>query len=234
VTDDRQILDHPATFDIDASVAKISDEFRAGFEKVALIDRPAAALFGSARVHEGSAPYEAAREVGRRFAEEGWAVVTGGGGGVMEGANRGAREGGGLSVGFNIVLPHEQKPNPYLDIEHTFDHFYARKVCFVRPSEGFVIFPGGFGTLDELYESLTLIQTGKIKHFPVVLFDSEYWGEMIDWIRSDLLADGMISPDDIELLHVTDDTEEAVGLVLACYDRRCADSPHAPQKEDAQ
>jgi len=234
VTDDRQILDHPAAFDIDASVAKIAAEFRAGLEKVALIDRPAVALFGSARVTEQSAPYEAARAVGRRFGEAGWAVVTGGGGGVMEGANRGAREGGGLSVGFNIVLPHEQKPNPYLDIEHTFDHFYARKVCFVRPSEGFVIFPGGFGTLDELYESLTLIQTGKIKHFPVVLFDSSYWGEMIEWIRSDLLNDGMISPDDIELLHMTDDVEEAVEQVLACYERRCADDPSAPHKEDAQ
>jgi uncharacterized protein (TIGR00730 family) len=234
VTDDRQILDHPAAFDIDASVAKIAAEFRAGLEKVALIDRPAAALFGSARVHEGSGPYEAARAVGRRFGEEGWAVVTGGGGGVMEGANRGAREGGGLSVGFNIVLPHEQAPNPYLDIEYTFDHFYARKVCFVRPSEGFVIFPGGFGTLDELYESLTLIQTGKIRHFPVVLFDSGYWGEMLDWIRDELEAQGMISPDDVELLHVTDDADEAVQLVLDCYERRCADDPHAPHKEDAQ
>ena len=116
MTDDRQILDHPAPFDIDGSVEKIAAEFRAGFEKVALIDRPAAALFGSARVHEGSEPYESARQVGRLFAENGWAVVTGGGGGVMEGANRGAREGKGLSVGFNIVLPHEQRPNPYTDI----------------------------------------------------------------------------------------------------------------------
>jgi uncharacterized protein (TIGR00730 family) len=234
MTDDRQILDHPNAFDIDASVEKIAAEFRAGFEKVALIDRPAVALFGSARVEEGSAPYEAARAVGRRFGEEGWAVVTGGGGGVMEGANRGAREGGGLSVGFNITLPHEQRPNEYLDISYTFDHFYARKVCFVRPSEGFVIFPGGFGTLDELYESLVLIQTGKIRHFPVVLFDSEYWAEMVAWIRSDLLADGMISPDDIELVRVTDDVDEAVECVLECYDRRCADDPSAPHKEDAQ
>jgi uncharacterized protein (TIGR00730 family) len=234
VTDDRFILDHPSSFDIDASVAKIAAEFRAGFEKVAQIDRPAAALFGSARVHEGSPPYEAARTVGRLFAEAGWAVVTGGGGGVMEGANRGAREGGGLSVGFNIELPHEQHPNPYLDIAHTFDHFYARKVCFVRPSEGFVIFPGGFGTLDELYESLTLIQTGKIEHFPVVLFDSGYWGEMVDWIRGELLVDGMISPDDIELLQLTDDPEAAVEHVLECYDRRCAEDPSAPAKEDAQ
>jgi uncharacterized protein (TIGR00730 family) len=234
VTDDRQILDHPASFDIDESVTKIAAEFRAGFEKVALIDRPAVALFGSARVHEGSAPYEAARAAAQRFAKEGWAVVTGGGGGVMEGANRGAREAGGLSVGFNIVLPHEQKPNPYLDIEHTFEHFYARKVCFVRPSEGFVIFPGGFGTLDELYESLTLIQTGKIRHFPVVLYGSEYWGEMIEWIRGDLLADGMISPDDVDLLYATDDADEAVQLVLDCYERRCADEPAAARKADAQ
>lgn len=237
MTDDRQILDHPATWDIDTSVEKIAAEFRAGFEQVALIDRPAAALFGSARVKEGSVPYESARAVGRRFAEAGWAVVTGGGGGVMEGANRGAREGGGLSVGFNIVLPHEQAPNPYLDIEYTFDHFYARKVCFVRPSEGFVIFPGGFGTLDELYESLTLIQTGKIRQFPVVLFDSTYWGEMVGWIRDELQAQGMISPDDVELLHVTDDADEAVRIVVANHARREArgdEHPHAAHKEDAQ
>jgi uncharacterized protein (TIGR00730 family) len=233
VTDDRRILDE-GTSDIDASVARIADEFRAGFEKVAQIDRPAVALFGSARVDEASPHYRRAREVARKFAEAGWAVVTGGGGGVMEGANRGAREGGGLSVGFNIELPHEQHPNPYLDISYTFRHFYARKVCFVRPSEGFVIFPGGFGTLDELYESLTLIQTGKIRHFPVVLFDSDYWGEMLDWIRGELLAAKMISPDDIELLHVTDDADDAVRLVLECYVRRCAEVPAEPRKEDAQ
>jgi uncharacterized protein (TIGR00730 family) len=215
--DDRKLLDHP-TADIEASVAKIAEEFRMGFEKVAQIKRPAVALFGSARVPEGSKPYEDARNVGRRFGEAGWAVITGGGPGVMEGANRGAQEGGGQSVGFNIVLPHEQGANPYLDIEYTFHHFYARKVCFVRPAEGFVIFPGGFGTLDELYESLVLIQTGKIHHFPVVLFDSDYWGEMLDWIKDELLADGMISPADLELLRVTDDAEEAVRLVVASYD----------------
>ena len=233
MTDDHQVLD-TGTSPIDESVAKIADEFRAGFEKVAQITKPAVALFGSARVKEGSAPYDDARAVGRRFAEAGWAVVTGGGGGVMEGANRGAQEGGGLSVGFNIVLPHEQAPNRYLDIEYTFDHFYARKVCFVRPSEGFVIFPGGFGTLDELYESLTLIQTGKIKHFPVVLFGTDYWREMLDWIKGELLADGMISADDLELLHVTDDADEAVRLVLECYEQRCADDVPAAHKEDAQ
>ena len=220
--DDRQILDRPDEGKIDASVEKIAAEFRAGLEQVARIDRPAVAMFGSARVAEGSGPYEAARAVGRRFAEAGWAVITGGGPGVMEGGNRGAREGGGLSVGFNIKLPHEQGVNPYCDIAYTFDHFYARKVCFVRPSQGFVIFPGGFGTLDELFESLTLIQTQTIVYFPVVLFDSEYWGEMVDWIRGELLADGMISAADIELLHLTDDPDDAVRHVLDCYERRLA------------
>jgi uncharacterized protein (TIGR00730 family) len=234
MTDDRQILDHPETSDIDESVAKIAEEFRIGFEKVAQIDRPAVTLFGSARVPEGSPPYEAARAVGRRFAEAGWAVITGGGGGVMEGGNRGCKEGGGLSVGFNIELPHEQSPNPYLDIEHTFDHFYARKVCFVRPAEGFVIFEGGFGTLDELYESLVLIQTGKVMHFPTILFGSAFWKDMVDWIGDELMRDKLISPDDIELLHVTDDPEEAVTLVLDCYEKRCADMPHEAAKEDAQ
>ncbi len=222
--DDRKILDHPNA-NIEASVAKIAHEFRMGFEKVGQIHRPAVALFGSARVAEGSKPYEDARVVGRKFGEAGWAVITGGGGGVMEGANRGAREGGGQSVGFNIELPHEQSPNAYLDIEYTFNHFYARKVCFVRPSEGFVILPGGFGTLDELYESLTLIETGKIRHFPVVLFDSDYWGEMVDWIKGELLADGMISQGDLDLLHLTDDADEAVRLVLDGYEHRFADDP---------
>jgi uncharacterized protein (TIGR00730 family) len=219
LTDDRKILDE-GTSNIEASVAKIAAEFRAGLEKVAEIDRPAVALFGSARVAEDSEPYAWARAVGRKFAEAGWAVVTGGGPGVMEAGNRGAQEGGGLSVGFNIELAHEQGANPYLDISYTFDHFYARKVCFVRPSEGFVIFPGGFGTLDELYESLTLIQTGKIQHFPVVLFGSDYWGEMIEWIKSEVLADGMISQADLDLLYVTDDPGEAVRVVLAHYDTR--------------
>ncbi len=222
MTDDRRILDR-GTSDIDESVAKIAAEFRAGFEKVAEIDRPAVAMFGSARVSADSEPYAWARTVGRKFAEAGWAVVTGGGPGVMEAANRGAQEGGGLSVGFNIHLPHEQGANPYLDIAHTFDHFYARKVCFVRPSEGFVIFPGGFGTLDELYESLTLIQTGKILHFPVVLFGSDYWTEMLDWLKGEAVADGMITADDFALLHVTDDADEAVRVVLDYYDTRRKD-----------
>ena len=231
--DDKRIL-ASGDGDVRDDVARIAEEFRHGFEAVARIDRPAVTLFGSARVDEDSQPYREARAVARRFAEAGWAVITGGGPGVMEAANRGAKDGGGLSVGFNIRLPHEQRSNPYLDISYTFDHFYARKVCFVKPAEGFVIFPGGFGTLDELYEALTLIQTGKVMHFPVVLFDRDYWQEMLDWIRSELLADGMISPDDLELLYATDDADEAVRLVLECYERRCADEPAAPRKADAQ
>jgi len=164
--------------------------------------------------------YAAAVATGELFAKAGYTVITGGGPGIMEAANRGAKEGGGLSVGFNIELPHEQHENPYLDIELTFQHFYARKTMFVKAAEGFVIFPGGFGTLDELYESLTLIQTGKIQHFPVVLFGTDYWGEMIDWIKGELLAGGMISADDLALLHATDDPDEAVRLVLASYDGR--------------
>ena len=191
-------------------------------------------FFGSARVAEDSAPYLEAREVARRFGERGWAVVTGGGPGVMEAANRGVKEGGGLSVGFNIKLPHEQHSNPWLDVSYTFDHFYARKVCFVKPAEGFVIFPGGFGTLDELFESLTLIQTGKVLHFPVVLFDTDYWGELLDWLRGELLAGGMISPDDVELLHVTDDPEQAVSIVVGGYEGRNAKTPAEPRKADAQ
>ena len=231
--DDRRILDTEVA-DPEDAVEKIATEFRAGFAEVDKIDRPAVAMFGSARIGEDHPAYVAARETGRLFAERGWAVVTGGGGGVMEASNRGAQEGGGLSVGFNIELPHEQRPNPYLDIEYTFEHFYVRKVCFVKPAEGFVIFPGGFGTLDELYEALTLIQTGKVMHFPVVLFDRDYWQEMLDWIRAELLADGMISPEDVDLLYTTDEVGEAVQLVLDCYERRCADEPAAARKADAR
>jgi uncharacterized protein (TIGR00730 family) len=231
--DDRRILDTEQVDPPDA-VDRIAEEFRAGFALVDRIDRPAAALFGSARIGEDHPAYGAARATGRLFAERGWAVVTGGGPGVMEAANRGCKEGGGLSVGFNIELPHEQRSNDYLDIQYTFAHFYARKVCFVKPSEGFVIFPGGFGTLDELYEALTLIQTDKVLDFPVVLFGSDYWTGMLEWIREAPLREAMISPDDLELLHLTDDPEHAVELVVDCYERRCAHVPAAAVKEDAQ
>jgi uncharacterized protein (TIGR00730 family) len=228
--DDRRILER----DGDDPVEAIAREFREGFAVVDRIGRPAVTLFGSARIGEEHPAYEAARTTARRFAEAGFAVVTGGGGGVMEAANRGCKEGGGLSVGFNITLPHEQEPNDYLDICHTFQHFYARKTMLVKASEGFVMFPGGFGTLDELFEALTLIQTGKVLHFPVVLFDRPYWTDLTDWIGDELLRHGMISPNDVELLFATDDPDQAVAQVLTCYRRRCADVPAEPVKEDAQ
>jgi uncharacterized protein (TIGR00730 family) len=215
-------------------VKRIADEFLQGFETVAQIAKPAVTIFGSARVREEHPAYRAAVETGRRFAEAGFTVVTGGGPGVMEAANRGARAGGGLSVGFNIELPHEQDSNPYLDVSLTFSHFYARKTMFVKAAEGFVIFPGGFGTLDEFFEALTLIQTGKVMHFPVVLFDSDYWRGLLEWIQERLLAEGMISANDQDLLVVTDDPAEAVETVVTCYERRCAAVPAAPAKADAQ
>ena len=205
-----------------------------GFEAVDKIEPPAVTIFGSARVSKDDPAYVNARKAARRFAERGWAVVTGGGPGVMEAANRGAREGGGLSVGFNIELPHEQRSNPYVDLSVTFRHFYARKTMFVKAAEGFVVFPGGFGTADELFEALTLIQTGKVLHFPVVLFDPDYWGELLDWIKGELLVDRMISPEDLDLLHVTNDVEDAVTRVHECYEQRCAEMPAEPVKADAQ
>ena len=206
-----------------ADVSLIASEFLAGFQTVQEIDRPAVSIFGSARVLEGTQTYERARATGRAFADAGFAVVTGGGPGVMEAANRGCREGGGLSVGFNIELPHEQESNPYLDLSLTFHHFYARKVMFVKAAEGFVIFPGGFGTQDELWEALTLIQTEMIGDFPVVLFDSDYWQELLDWMRTEMLADGLISREDLARVSVTDDPGEAVELVVSRYETRVAE-----------
>jgi uncharacterized protein (TIGR00730 family) len=234
--DDRQLLDvaHEAEATLREHTALIAEEFYEGFQAVERIDRPAVSIFGSARVQEGSPPYESARATAKLFGEVGWAVVTGGGPGVMEAANRGCKEGGGLSVGFNIELPHEQHENPYLDIEHEFRHFYARKTMFVKPAEGFVVFPGGFGTADELFESLTLIQTGKVLHFPVVLFGSDFWTPILDWVHGVLLPHGLISPEDLELLTLTDSPETAVAHVLECYERRCAGMPHEPEKADAQ
>ena len=231
--DDQRILATPAV-DFEAQTERIATEFRVGFEAVEQIAKPAVSVFGSARVRADHDAYSAARRAGRLFAEAGWTVVTGGGGGVMEAANRGAKEGGGQSVGFNIELPHEQDTNGFLDVSLTFEHFYVRKTMFVKAAEGFVIFPGGFGTLDELFESLTLIQTGKVLHFPVVLFGSAYWRDMLAWVNDELLREGMISPNDVDLLALTDDPEEAVQIVDECYDRRCAEVPAAPLKQDAQ
>ncbi len=203
-----------------SDVSLIAAEFLAGFQTVERLDRPAVTIFGSARTPEGTPTYVAAREVGRRFAEAGFAVVTGGGPGLMEAANRGAQDAGGLSVGFNIELPHEQGANAFLDVSLTFHHFYARKTMFVKAAEGFVIFPGGFGTLDELFETVTLIQTDKIAGFPLVLFDGDYWEEMLAWLRAELLPRGTISEQDFELVTVTDDPDEAVRIVVEAYEAR--------------
>jgi uncharacterized protein (TIGR00730 family) len=231
--DDRRLL-AADELDLHRETAAIAEEFRRGFEAVARIDRPAVSIFGSARVPERDPAYAAARRTARGFAEAGWAVVTGGGPGVMEAANRGAKEAGGLSVGFNIELPHEQSSNPYLDISLEFHHFYVRKTMFVKAAEGFVVFPGGMGTVDELFEALTLIQTGKVLHFPVVLFDSAYWAGLLRWMRDELLARRMVSPEDLELLSVTDDPAEAVRRVVSLQEESAAASPAGPAKADAQ
>jgi uncharacterized protein (TIGR00730 family) len=228
--EDRRMLES-RDGDLRRHVDLIATEFLEGFELVNRIEPPAVTMFGSARITEEHRAYEQAREVGRRFGAAGWAVVTGGGGGVMEAANRGCKENGGLSVGFNIQLPFEQQANPYLDIEYTFAHFYSRKTMLVKASEGFVLFPGGFGTCDELFEALTLIQTGKVLHFPVVLFDSEHWAGLLEWIRDPVLAGGMILREDLDLLHVTDDPDDAFEVVVECYEKRCAEVPAAPFKE---
>jgi len=219
-TDRKMLRAHETVEELRAHTEMIAHEFFTGFETVDQLDRPAVSIFGSARVREGTFAYDSARATGRLFAEAGWAVVTGGGPGVMEAANRGCREGGGLSVGFNIELPHEQGSNAYLDVSLTFHHFYARKTMFVKAAEGFVVFPGGFGTADELFESLTLIQTGKVLDFPVILFGREYWSPLLAWVRDRALPEGTVSPADLELLTVTDDPAEAVKCVLDRFTAR--------------
>jgi uncharacterized protein (TIGR00730 family) len=233
VATDRQILERHDEA-LSEHIALIAREFQDGFDAVERIGRPGVTIFGSARITEAHPLYRAARETGRLFAEAGFAVVTGGGPGVMEAANRGAQDAGGISVGFNIELPHEQRANGYLDIELTFDHFYARKVMLVKASEGFVLFPGGFGTLDELFESLTLEQTSKVLEFPVVLVGRSYWQGLIEWIHACPLAEHMISPEDERFLFLTDDPHEAARHVIDCYERRCAEVEPEPVKADAQ
>jgi len=187
---------------------RILGEFVEGFDALAEIG-PAVSIFGSARVGRRNRYYGAARRLAAALAKQGFAIITGGGPGIMEAANRGAKEGGGLSIGCNIELPFEQGLNEYVDLGMEFRYFFVRKVMFVKYAEGFVIFPGGFGTLDELFESLTLIQTGKVENFPVVLYGREYWDGMLRWIREKPLYEEKISPEDLELLIVTSDIDEA-------------------------
>jgi uncharacterized protein (TIGR00730 family) len=223
MTEDRKLLERterPAFLSSDPWRAlRILAEFVDGFDALAEIGR-AITVFGSARVSEGDPAYAIAREIGRLLAEDGYAVITGGGPGVMEAANRGCQEGGGLSVGCNIELPHEQDINPYVDLGVEFRYFFARKTMFVKYADGFVILPGGYGTLDEMMEALTLIQTGKIRHFPVVLVGSAFYAGFLEWIKAKLLGEGMISPDDLDLIQVTDDPKEVVEIVRKAGRRR--------------
>jgi uncharacterized protein (TIGR00730 family) len=195
-------------------LARIHDELARGFDALKGIRR-GVSIFGSARTPTDDPRYAQARAMGRALGEAGFAVITGGGPGIMEAANHGARDAGAVSVGLNIELPFEQGANPFQDIGLRFHFFFTRKVMFVRYATGFVVFPGGFGTLDELFEALVLIQTHKIREFPVVLVGTEWWSGLIDWARERLAAEAMISPDDLDLLRCTDDPEEVVAIIKA-------------------
>ncbi len=201
-------------------VLRIQGEFVHGINALAEVGA-AVSVFGSARFAQDHPMALAAREMGKALAEAGFAVITGGGPGIMEAANRGAHEAGGLSIGCNIELPFEQHENRFTDLSINFRYFFVRKTMFVKYSNGFVIFPGGFGTLDELFEALTLVQTRKINRFPIVLFGSAYWKGLLDWIEGTQLGEGAISPEDLNLLIVTDSIEEARDVLLDCYQTHC-------------
>ena len=190
-------------------VLRIQAEFVEGFGALAKIG-PAVSVFGSARTPVDSEWYATGVELGRRVSEAGYAVITGGGPGAMEAANKGAREAGGTSIGLGIELPFEAGLNPYVDLGINFRYFFARKTMFVKYSEGFLVLPGGFGTLDEVFEAVTLAQTGKVTSFPVVLIGVDYWAPLLDWLRDSVLAGGMINEADVERLHLTDDVDEAI------------------------
>jgi uncharacterized protein (TIGR00730 family) len=194
-------------------------EFVLSTERLQTI-QPAVAIFGSARTSPEHPYYHVAMDIGRRLSDAGFSVISGGGPGIMEAANKGAFAGESPSVGLNIQLPHEQSNNPYQDISHTFQHFFARKVMFVKLSCAFVMMPGGFGTMDELMEVLTLVQTGKIRRLPVILVNSKFWGGLLDWINGQLLADGMIGVDDPALMQVIDDPQEVVEAIFNHYHSR--------------
>jgi uncharacterized protein (TIGR00730 family) len=217
-TPDEEILQAqaPAVAEVatdEQRVERIARELQRGFDLLRDVDY-AVSVFGSARVHAGGAEYEQARQIARDLSEAGLAIITGGGPGVMEAANRGAKEGGSLSIGLNIELPFEQHENPYLDRELTCHYFFTRKLFFVRYAIGFVVFPGGFGTLDELFEALTLSQTDRIRHFPIVLVGSDYWSGLIDWTREQMLGRGMISPEDMDLFTVCDGAQEVAAAIF--------------------
>jgi uncharacterized protein (TIGR00730 family) len=205
-------------------VFRIMGEFVAGFDTLARVG-PAVTIFGSARVPADHPQYALARETARLIGEAGFGIVTGGGPGIMEAANRGARDAEVESIGCNIELPFEQGMNAYVDIAIDFRYFFVRKTMFVKYAEAFVIFPGGFGTLDELFEALTLIQTGKVRDFPVILVGTEYWRGLFEWIRGTLLAEGKVSPEDLEMMVLTDSPEEVVRTIVDCYRTACSEMP---------
>ncbi len=216
---DRALLqsptDKPTDHQFDSwRVLRFVSEFVEGFDALSDIG-PAVTCFGSSRTERGDALYGQAMEVGAALARRGVAVITGGGPGVMEAVNRGCFEAGGLSVGCNIELPNEQAFNEWVEIGVEFRHFFVRKTMFVKYAQGFVIFPGGYGTLDELFEALTLSQTGKIEHFPIVLFGSAYWAGLLDWLRGQAVEQGLLPVEDLSLVRVTDDTEEAAEAASA-------------------
>jgi len=202
-------------------VLRILGEFVEGFDTLKNVSN-GVTIFGSARIKRDDRNYERCVETARLLAREGFTVITGGGPGIMEAGNRGAKLGEGQSIGLNIELPFEQAANEFVDTEMHFRYFFVRKTMFVKYSIGFVVFPGGFGTMDELFESLTLIQTGKIKHFPVVLLDSAYWRGLLDWMRNTMAAERKIEPGDLDLMRVTDDPEEAVQALVAARERLVA------------
>ena len=221
VTEDEKLLQQPGPrIDFTRTdpwrVMRIMGEFIEGFDTLASVDK-AVTIFGSARIGPDDAHYEAAMETARQLAEAGFAIITGAGPGIMEAANKGARIGGGRSIGCNIELPFEQGSNPYVDTLVNFRYFFVRKTMFIKYSVAFVIFPGGFGTLDELFEALTLIQTGKIYRFPVILFGRYYWAGLLRWLQARVLSEGKISEGDLDLMLVTDDPAEAVQAIIAAY-----------------
>jgi len=199
-------------------VFRIMAEFVEAFEVLRSV-RPAVTVFGSARTLAGHPHYKLGYDLGRTLARDGFSIITGGGPGIMEAVNKGGREAGGKSIGLNIVLPFEQKANDYLDIHLEFRYFFARKMMFLKYSCGVVVLPGGFGTMDELFESLTLIQTSKYPRFPVVLMGKDYWAGLLEWVQKSMLADGNVSPCDLKFFTVTDDPEQACAIVKDHYDR---------------
>jgi uncharacterized protein (TIGR00730 family) len=227
-TSDEEIIaaqeqDVLSTLTDGARIARIRGELKMGFSELAHVG-PAASFFGSARTSVHDPEYALARETARIVGEAGLAIITGGGPGAMEAANRGARDAGALSIGLNIELPFEQGLNPYCDIGLEFHYFFTRKIMFVRYASGFVVFPGGFGTLDETFEALTLIQTGKVRHFPVVMVGTDYWGGLVDWVRERLLAEGKIAPQDLELFSVTDDPYDVRDRLMTAAHRQARSS----------